>query len=365
MAGLKFPADPVLRLAVIIIAVIMCFGVLKLAGDIFAPMVLGLVTGVILAPITDLLERWRIPAGVASAIVLALGISAVAVVVVLLEPLMWRVIDELPDIKWELRAIIEEFRGVIRGLDAVNEEVGQALGADANNGEGNGKGPIPDPTATLLLAPLVLAQVLIFAGTLFFFLLTRRGIYVWISTWVGDRRDTIIIKQRFTTAERLVARYFLTISIINAGLGACLGALLVVIGLPGPLIWGVVAAALNFILYLGPIMVIGGLLLAGLIAFEGLMVFAPAAIFLCLNMIESQFVTPAMVGKHISVNPLLIFASLVVWLWMWGPIGGIVAIPVLVIVLVMLDIFDSQGRARKRPPPPEPEPTPAPEASTT
>ena len=97
-------------------------------------------------------------------------------------------------------------------------------------------------------------------------------------------------------------------------------------------------------------MVIGGLLLAGLIAFSGLMVFAPAAIFLCLNMIESQFVTPAMIGKHLSVNPLLIFVSLVVWLWIWGPIGGIVAIPVLVIVLVMLDIFDSEGRARKKPP---------------
>lgn len=351
MAGLKFPADPILRLAVIVIAVIMCFGVLKLAGDIFAPMVLGIVTGVILAPITDLLERWKVPSGVASAIVLALGISAVATAVVLLEPLVWRVVDELPDIKWEIRSIIEEFRGVIRGLDAVNEEVGQALGTSgALGGEGDANGPMPDPTATLLLAPLVLAQVLIFAGTLFFFLLTRRGIYVWLSTWIGDQRDTVAIKKRFTTAERLVARYFLTISIINAGLGACLGALMMVIGLPGPLIWGVVAAMLNFILYLGPIMVIGGLLLAGLIAFEGLMVLAPAAIFLCLNMIESQFVTPAMVGKHISVNPLLIFVSLVVWLWLWGPIGGIVAIPVLVIVLVMLDIFDSEGRARQRPP---------------
>ena len=201
MAGLKSPADPVLRLAVIVIAVLMCFGVLKIAGDILAPMVLGIVAGVILAPITDLLERWKIPSGVASAIVLALGISAVAVLVVLIEPLVWRVVDELPDIKWEVRSIIEQFRGVIRGLDAMNEEVGQALGTENQNGEGNGKGPIPDPTATLLLAPLVLAQVLIFAGTLFFFLLTRRGIYVWISTWVGDRRDTVIIKKRFTTAE--------------------------------------------------------------------------------------------------------------------------------------------------------------------
>lgn len=359
MAGLKSSVDPVLRLAVIVIAVIMCFGVLKLASDVFAPMVLGLVTGIILAPVTDLLERWKIPPGIASTIVLFLGISAVAIAVVLLEPLMWRVIEELPNIKWELRSIIEEFRGVIRGLDAVNREVGQALGTKPDQGGEENSSPIPDPTATLLLAPLVMAQVLIFGGTLFFFLLTRKGIYAWISTWIGTSRETRIIKKRFTTAERLIARYFLTISIINAGLGACLAALLMVVGLPAPLIWGVVAAMLNFILYLGPIMVIGGLLLAGLIAFSGFMVFAPAAVFLCLNMIESQFVTPAMIGKHISVNPLLVFASLVVWLWMWGPIGGIVAIPVLVIVLVMLDIFDSEGRARKKP---APEPQQAAEA---
>jgi len=110
--------------------------------------------------------------------------------------------------------------------------------------------------------------------------------------------------------------------------------------MPAPIIWGIGAALLNFILYAGPMVVVAALLLAGLIVFDGLMIFAPAAIFLMLNMFEAQFVTPSMVGRHISVNPLLIFVSLVIWLWIWGPIGGIVAIPVLVMVLVMLDIFD-------------------------
>jgi predicted PurR-regulated permease PerM len=334
--------DPIVRVAVIVIAVTLGFGTLKLGADIFAPMVLGVVTGVILAPMTDVFERWGLPAGLASAIMLILGVSVIAVIGILVEPLIWRMVEHLPVIQWELRAIIGEFRGLIRGLDAVNREVEEALGTQSS-GIGGNKGAgesMPTLTSTLLLAPLVLAQVLIFGGTLFFFLLTRKGIYQWLSRWIGTSRDTEIIQSRFATAERLVARYFLTITIINTGLGIALGTALALIGMPAAIIWGIAAALLNFILYAGPMVVVAGLLLAGLIVFDGIMVVAPAAIFLMINMIEAQFVTPAMVGKHISVNPLLVFVSLVTWLWIWGPIGGIVAIPVLVMVLVMLDIFE-------------------------
>lgn len=336
--------DPIVRVAVIVIAVTLGFGTLKLGADIFAPMVLGVVTGVILAPMTDVFERWGMPAGLASAIMLILGISVIAVIGILVEPLIWRLAEELPNIKWELRAIVGEFRGLIRGLDAVNREVEEALGTQSSgNGNGDdesGGDSMPTLTSTLFLAPLVLAQVLIFGGTLFFFLLTRKGIYQWLARWIGTSRDTEIIQRRFANAERLVARYFLTIAIVNTGLGIALGTALALIGMPAAIIWGIAAALLNFILYAGPMAVVAGLLLAGLIVFDGLMIVAPAAIFLMINMIEAQFVTPAMVGRHISVNPLLIFVSLVIWLWIWGPIGGIVAIPVLVMVLVMLDIFE-------------------------
>lgn len=334
--------DPIVRVAVIVIAVTLGFGTLKLGADIFAPMVLGVVTGVILAPMTDVFERWGMPAGLASAIMLILGISVIAVIGILVEPLIWRLAEELPNIKWELRAIVGEFRGLIRGLDAVNREVEEALGTQSsgNGDDESGGDSMPSLTSTLFLAPLVLAQVLIFGGTLFFFLLTRKGIYQWLARWIGTSRDTEIIQRRFANAERLVARYFLTIAIVNTGLGIALGTALALIGMPAAIIWGIAAALLNFILYAGPMAVVAGLLLAGLIVFDGLMIVAPAAIFLMINMIEAQFVTPAMVGRHISVNPLLIFVSLVIWLWIWGPIGGIVAIPVLVMVLVMLDIFE-------------------------
>ncbi len=346
MQSHPFQTDPVLRFAVMAIAVILGFAALKTGAGIFAPMTLGLVTGVILAPITQALERAGLPAGLSAAVVLLLGVSAMLVLALLAEPMIRSIAGELPRIRFELRSTIYELRDLFRGIDAVNREVKAALGTAPGAGDAAEAAPdMPGLADALLLAPLVLAQALVFCGTLFFFLLTRKSIYGWVARVTGTTEDTVVLLRRFDAAERIVARYFLTITMINAGLGVCLGAALSLIGLPGPFIWGAVAALLNFVLYVGPMAVAIGLLLAGLVSFDGLMAMAPAAAFLSLNLLEAQFVTPGLLGKHMAVNPLLIFVSLVIWLGLWGPIGGIVAIPVLVIAMVMLDLFEADGTA--------------------
>ena len=102
----------------------------------------------------------------------------------------------------------------------------------------------------------------------------------------------------------------------------------------------------------GPALVAAALLLAGLLSFDGLAGLAPAALFVSMNAIEGQFVTPALVGRHMHVNPLLVFLSLVFWLWLWGPIGGIVAIPVLVWTLYLLGRLDWEPEGTTVPTPP-------------
>lgn len=336
--------DPAVRVAILVIATVMGLGALKLGADIFAPLVLAMVTGVMLAPVSDLVEKTGLPARFSAVAVLTVGLILFGTLIFFLEPLVWRVADALPAIQYEIRGWVAELRGLVRGLDEVNREVEQALGGDgtgqSNDGKEGAAKAVPDVKTALFLAPVILMQVLIFVGTLFFFLMTRKNIYRWLSRYIGSDADTDVILRRFTTVERLVSHYFVAISSINAGLGAALGALLMAIGMPGAWIWGAAAFALNFILYLGPVVMVAALLISGIVVFDGVMSFAPPAIFLFLNMIEAQFVTPALVGRFISVNPLLIFVSLVFWLWLWGPIGGIIAIPVLVFVLVMLNIFD-------------------------
>ena len=340
MYGLPITHDQIVRVSVTILAVVAVFSVLKIGAEIFAPLALALITGVMLAPIMDSLEKLKLPPAFAALLVLLGGMFLIVALAFIAEPLIWRIVEELPKIKWEVRAWIEEFRNIVRGLDEVNKQVEEALGTELNVKGEEDSAQVPSLSTALFLAPQLLAQILIFVGTLFFFLLTRNGIYAWMSALIGGAGHAEEVHTRFTTAEHLVSRYFLTITAINVGLGVALAVALSLIGLPGAMIWGVVAALLNYVLYLGPAVLVLGLVIAGILAFNGVHSFAPPLIFLFLNMIESQFATPSLIGKNISLNPLLIFVSLVFWLWLWGPVGGIIAIPVLLIAIALLDILE-------------------------
>ncbi|MEP3331098.1 AI-2E family transporter [Sedimentitalea sp.] len=349
MSDRQSSKDPAERIAILAIATIATFAALKVGQDFFAPLVFALVTGVILGPFTDFLQRLGLPVALAAVSVLVLGILAVAVLAVLAEPVIWRIVDELPKLKWEIRSLIDEFREIISGLNQVNQEVEEVLGTGTGASAGDGEAAttsMPTVTDALFLAPVLVTHLLIFVGTLFFFLLTRKNIYDWFSHQLGGD-DFSSVADRITNSEQMVSRYVLTISIINVGLGATLALLLWIVGLPAPIVWGVAAALFNFVLYLGPMFIAIGLLLAGLVAFNGVMVVVPPAIFLGLNIVESQVVTPSFVGKHTSINPLLVFVSLLFWLWFWGPVGGIIAIPVLLIIVTMLNLFKDDPQHAK------------------
>ena len=314
-----------------------------------------MITGVILSPVMDGARRVGLPAGAGALLIFAVTIAAIAALVFACEPLVWRVTEQLPHIRWELRSILNDFQDLIRGIDDAKEEMSQALGAaeGAAKGEGEGEGGIdalPSISDALFLAPAIMAQMLIFAGTFYFFLLTRLEIYGVLSRRLGAVGEAGRILQRFRTAEYLVSRYFAAISLVNAGLGLALAGYLSLIGLPLPLVWGAAAFLLNYVLYVGPGAIALGLLLSGLINFNGVMVVVPMVGYLTLNMIEAQFVTPTLVGRHVALNPLLVFLSLIFGLWFWGPIGGIVAIPVLVIVVAMLDDGATERVQRERAP---------------
>lgn len=325
-----------MRTSIIGLGVFAALSMLYVAQDIAAPVTLGIVTGIIVSPIMDLVRRIGIPAGFGAMIILIVTIAGLSALAFVVEPLIWRVAEEIPRIRYELRTLLAEFQGLIQGIDAANEEMKQALGGDGDV-DAEKESPLPSVSDALFLAPVILAQMLIFAGTFYFFLVTRLDVFSELARRIGGNHDAARIQQRFRTAEYLVSRYFAAISVVNAGLGLALAGYLSIIGLPLPLVWGAAAFLLNYVLYVGPAVVAFSLLLSGLINFSGVAVLGPMIGFMVLNMIEAQFVTPAMVGRHVSLNPLLVFLALVFGIWFWGPIGGIVAIPVVVIVVALLD----------------------------
>ncbi|MEJ6396715.1 AI-2E family transporter [Yoonia sp. 208BN28-4] len=332
------PKQSIMSVCLVVLAVLAVFTILSQTKSIFAPVVSSLLLGVVLTPLSDFWDRIGLPPALAAFVSVSLAILTILVLILLIEPYVTQAINQAPVIWSELRGTIEEFKRMLRGLEEISEDVAEAIGdndgADASAEDGESAAPVvlPSLTDALFLAPHFAAQFLIFSGTLYFFLMTRNSIYDWVTqTFSRFGEDEL------RDAAKQVAKYVLTISAINFVFGFCVAIAMQLIGMPSPMLWGILAFALNFILYLGPISLIGMLLITGIVVFDGVASFLPAAMYMAMNAVEAQFVTPTLVGKSLSVNPLLVFLSLVFWLWLWGPIGGIIAIPLLIWSMTVLE----------------------------
>ena len=334
--------DRLAKVSVVIIGVIAAFATLDALESIFAPLALALVAGVVLSPLSDFWERRGYSSVVGALVGLAATLVVTASFALIFHPVIVQLVDQAPKVWSDMQETIRTVRGLLRGLSDVTEGVSEAIAPEANAAspaapvaEGAEGVELPTVTDAVLAAPLIVSQILIFAGALFFFLLTRTEIYDWAAKLVPDRGERAQFARKLRHAEREVSRYFVTITMINAGLGTAIAAALQVLGMPGAILWGVVGFLLNFIVYLGPAIFMVALLFAGVAVFDGSLALAPAASFLILNGLEAQFVTPALVGRNMAINPLLVFLALVFGIWLWGPIGGIVAIPLLLWALVL------------------------------
>ncbi|OYU17552.1 MAG: AI-2E family transporter [Rhodobacteraceae bacterium PARR1] len=329
------PLPAVMPLAVVFLALVALMVVMEQAESILSPIVLGIVTGIVLSPLSELWERWGFPPVAGALASLFLTLAATALLVLLVQPVAYRLVSQAPKVLADMQETVDSISVRLRSLRNATEVVAEALGetdpAPTVTTEG-----LPSVADVILLAPAMVAQATIFAGVLFFFLMTRHELYAGIGQLLPGT-ETVQIVARLRRAERHVARYFLTVSLVNIGLGLATAAALRLMGLPDAVLWGVVATLFNYIVYLGPVIVALALIAAGVAAFDGAMSLAPALGFLALNFLEGQFITPSFVGRQMRLNPLVVFVALVVGMWLWGAVGGIVALPIAIWVRVMRD----------------------------
>ena len=150
--------------------------------------------------------------------------------------------------------------------------------------------------------------------------------------------------------EREISRYLLTVAVINAGLGAVIGLGLWALGMPNPPSGAWPRLLLNFLPYIGALTTIVLVACISLISFDTLSyaMLAPLFVILC-NIVEGQLVTPLVVGRRLEINAVAIFIAVAFWSWLWGFIGALIAVPLLVIVKVFCDHFDSLAACRQLP----------------
>jgi len=137
-----------------------------------------------------------------------------------------------------------------------------------------------------------------------------------------------------------VSTYLFTVGVINLGFGIVMALIFHVLGMPNAILWGAMAGMVNFIPYFGPVVGVLILGVAGLLSLEtvgqGL---APAGAYLLLHLIESNVFTPMVLGRRFTLNPVVIFVVLIFFTWLWGVIGALLAVPLLVTLRVICDHF--------------------------
>ena len=114
-----------------------------------------------------------------------------------------------------------------------------------------------------------------------------------------------------------------------------------VIGLPNAGLWGTVAGVLNFIPFLGPGITAVLIFLVSVLTFDTLSaMLVPPAVFIALTTLEGNFLTPMIVGRRLSLNPIAVFVSILFWGWMWGMPGALLAVPILAIMKILCDAHE-------------------------
>lgn len=166
---------------------------------------------------------------------------------------------------------------------------------------------------------------------LFFLLCSEHWIVSRAVEALPKRRTRAVVLLAVRRAQRDIGHFFGTMAIINAGVGVITGCVVWMLGLENPVLWGTLAAVLNFIPYLGPAIAVGLLGLGGVLSFtEVIDMAAPALAFLAIHFIESNIVTPTLIGRRLALSPVVVFASLMWMGWLWGVAGAMLTVPLLI-----------------------------------
>jgi predicted PurR-regulated permease PerM len=145
------------------------------------------------------------------------------------------------------------------------------------------------------------------------------------------RADKARVVQIVREIESQMARYFGTVTLINVGLGIATGGAMAWLGMPNPVLWGAMAFLFNYCPYLGAAASLAVLTVVAALTYEDLhQVVAVPAVFFTFTVIEGQFLSPLIIGRHLILNPVVILISILFWAWLWGVVGALLAVPILV-----------------------------------
>jgi predicted PurR-regulated permease PerM len=330
--------------ALLVLATLAVGYTLWAAQELLLPVLLAMFFALVGNPIIRMLQRILVPRFLGALLVLVLGITGT---VLLAQQLVTPAGEWVRQVPAQMRDLAPKLRNLVKPMQEANkaaENIARAAG-----GENTArpvqvvKTEVNDPYKVLTSTPRVAASVLAVVLLTFFFMVYGQSLQRNAIALLPGRQQKRITVEILQSIEREISRYVLTITIINALVGLAFAGALYFLGVPldEALLWGTMAALLNFAPYVGPLIGMLIMLLMGFVAFDDpLHAVLPAGIYLGLHALEGQLITPIVLGARMALSPLVLILALMVFGWLWGIIGLLLAVPLLVCVKIVLSKID-------------------------
>jgi predicted PurR-regulated permease PerM len=345
------PAQPVAltlsktALAQIVLIVLGTIAAFHFARPVLLPIFLACMAGMTLKPLIRWSSYCRIPPALSAALVLSLLVAGVILGFIRFgrPALAW--VDGAPQHMTELRQRVQKLLPPGARFSEAAAAVNNLGATEAEKKEEQKKAPtvqVKDNRSSTSLInwtgiflvgvgeTLVLLYLLLASGDLFLQKLVR------VMPTLGDKKRAVEISHEI---QQNISNYLFSVTLINLGLGVVVSGGLYFMGVPNAAMWGVFVAVLNFVPYFGPVAGIVLLAAVGLLTFDASwwQALLPPAWYLLLHLLEANLITPVLLGRRFTLNPVAIFVSLIFWTWLWGVPGALLSLPILVSIKVISD----------------------------
>jgi predicted PurR-regulated permease PerM len=325
------------RVALVGLFTLAVFYTLFLARDILLPIFLALLLNLLLRPVVKGMKRLRIPEWLGAALVV-IGLMALvgSGAYLLSEPAAaW--IQRVPTVMSRIEFKLGDLRDSIEAARAASREL-ERLGQSSGEVE---RVVVQGPSLAeqvLSQTQFVLAGFAVTLVLLYFFLARGRHMLEGLIGAMPSIERRIQYAAIANTVQRNIASYLATVTVINTALGLATALVMSLLGMPNASLWGVMAATFNFIPYLGSAVTLVILTVVSMLTFDELSRIAlPPMAWIFLTALEGNFLTPMIVGRRLTLNPIAVFLTVLFWGWLWGVPGALLAVPILAVFKIFCD----------------------------
>jgi predicted PurR-regulated permease PerM len=332
--------------------------VLSVGSVVFLPLVSAIILTIVLTPLADWLIRLGLPNPAASALSLLAAIVVVVLAVLVIVQPAYDLVAQAPKMIARIGVQFNALRGSFGWIADIDHQLARITGNAAGK-------------QVIVAGPSVLEKVAIATPSVVIeTFLTLLMTYFMIEARIRMKRSLLLDRHSFGASLRAarvmrdvqdrVASYIITVAQINLGIGVIVALGAWGLGLTAPVMWGGLAMALNFLPYVGPLTMVGLLALVGLGTSPTIALgLVPPLLFAGLHAVESNVVTPSLLGARFTVNPVMILLSISYFSWIWGVIGALLSVPILLTLTALTEhlgkpnivgflfgepLFDGDGR---------------------